>query len=140
MANITANDDEDQPVTVTLPDLTGKGRDEFQILPPTPEQLILLATADNSAVAIMTLLEQSFEPEQYAEIRRRLGLGRKDPARLKIDDLTTLVEQLVEARSGGFPTESSSASSPSPTPIGKRSTGRVHSPASTPSGSASVAS
>lgn len=133
----------DEKVIITLPSPTGKGQVEMDAWPPTPEQLMLFASAmgdqNRVAAAMVDILEDVFEEDQFQEIRARLRARRNDPARLTIQDLIGVVEQLMESVSD-FPTEPDSASSPPPKPIGRRSTGRVHSPASTQRGSQQAAS
>lgn len=138
MSNISdALGDDVETVVFELP--SADGPVEFEVEAPTPEQLFLLATDTNSAKAMMTFLQQLVGEREYASIRRRLGLSRSDPDRLKVEDLTVVVEQLMEVRSG-FPTVSPSGSSQSQKPIGRRSTGRVRSGESNPSASVPVAS
>lgn len=142
MANFST-DDEDQQVTVHLPADTGEGTEDVQVYPPTPEQLLLFSAAigdpQQTAVAVLELLEDIFEPADFARIRKRLRARRGDPARLRLEQLTAVIEEVVAARSD-FPTQQPSDSSPTPPSTGRRSTGRVHSPASTPAASVRAAS
>lgn len=133
----------DDRMTVTLPHPSGKGQIEYEVWEPTPEQLLVFAAemSDQTriAAAVFEILGDVFEPEDLTEIRTRLRARRNDPARLTIEDLMALVEQLMEAASD-FPTQQSSASPSRPSSTGRKSTGRVHSAALTPSGSQRAAS
>jgi hypothetical protein len=136
MANLTDAfdlEDEDATTTVTLPAESGEGVDEYEVILPTPEQLILfassVATPATAAAAIMEIIEDIFAPADYQLIRRRLRLRRNDPGRLHFEALADAIGQVMEAV-GDFPTPAPSASSPSRTSTGKRSTGRVRSTAS----------
>lgn len=133
-------DDDDTPVTVTLPSVDGEGVDEYQVIPPTAEQLVLFASSFTDAAkapaALMELLEDLFEPDDFAKIRTRMRAKRGDPARLRMGQLAQVIESVMEGKAD-FPTQPSSASSSSDKPTGRRSTGRVHSQALTPAGSPS---
>jgi hypothetical protein len=135
---------DEELITVTVPAPDGKGVVEYQVYVPTPEQLLLFASAMTGEqaklpAAIVEMLQDVLEPEQFEEIRSRLRARRNDPARLTLQNLMDLLEQLMEG-AADFPMEPSSASPEPPALTGRRSTGRVRSQASTPSASRAVAS
>lgn len=113
---------------LVLPDATGEGTISYGFVPPTPEQMAIFA-ADASTgsltmkmAAILNFLEDILEdPNDIHEIRRRLR-SREDV--LDLQKVFGPVREMFVDQSG-FPTQSPSASTSSPSPTGKRSTGRV---------------
>lgn len=120
------------------------GTDTFHATQPTDERMFFIAALigneDNeagAATALMELLKDSLPKEEWRTFRKRLD--DPDDLDLTLETVEDIVEVLMTEWSG-FPTGPSSDSSPSQTPSGTKSTGRVRGEGSTSSASPSIAS